>query len=81
VDAEGVHPEHVGNLPTAFTGMINIQHSIQKLLVQAFQEKSKKKLLQALLIDPVVVSAYAAEKVLETMVDLQREYLPDFCGD
>ena len=78
VDADGIHPEHVGELPEGFAAMIRTQHSIQKLLVQAYVEKSQKLLLQALLLDPVVRSAGAAEQVLNTMLNLQKEYLPDF---
>ncbi len=54
------------------------QHSIQKLIVQAYKEKSKRLLLQALLLDPVVESAIQAEKFLDYMLKLQAEYLPEF---
>jgi alpha-galactosidase len=79
VDAGGVHPEHVGELPEGFAAMIRTQQAIQRLLVQAFLEGSKKLLLQALLLDPVVHSAHAAGEVLDTMLDLQKEYVPAFC--
>ena len=49
------------------------------IMVRAFVEGSKKLLLQALLLDPVVHSAHAAGEVLDTMLDLQKEYVPAFC--
>jgi alpha-galactosidase len=78
VDANGIHPEFVGSLPEGFAAQIRLQHSIQKLLVEAYQQKSRKLLLQALLLDPVVDSAVNAKKFLDYMLDLQAEYLPEF---
>jgi alpha-galactosidase len=78
VDAHGIHPEFVGSLPEGFAAQIRLQHSIQKLLVEAYQRKSKKLLLQALLLDPVVDSAVNAKKLLEYMLEIQSEYLPEF---
>lgn len=78
VDAEGIHPENVGVLPEAFASMIRTQHAIQRLIVQAYTQKSKDLLYQALLLDPLVHSAEAARKILETMLELQKEYLPEF---
>ncbi|MBD3306958.1 hypothetical protein GF339_11080 [candidate division KSB3 bacterium] len=78
VDADGIHPEHVGPLPEGFAAQIRLQHSIHKLLVDAYVRKSKPLLLQALLLDPVVDSARNAKKCLDAMLDLQAEYLPEF---
>lgn len=78
VDAGGIHPEHIGSLPEGFAAQIRIQHSIQKLLVEAFARKSKQLLLQALLLDPVVDSSIKAEQMLNYMLEIQAEYLPDF---
>jgi alpha-galactosidase len=78
VDAEGVHPEFIGSLPEGFAAQIRLQHAIQKLLVEAYQQKSKKLLLQALLLDPVVDSAVNAQKFLEYMLNIQVDYLPEF---
>ena len=76
-DADGVHPEFVGEFPEGFAAMIRLQHSIQKLLVDAYNEKSKKLLLQALLLDPVVDSARQAEKCMDYMFEIQKDYLPE----
>ncbi len=78
VDASGLHPETVGELPEAFAALIQRQHSIQKILTQAYAERSKRLLLQALLIDPVVDSAKRAEEFLDYMLKLQADYLPEF---
>ena len=77
VDAGGIHPEFVGKLPEGFAAQIRLQHSIQKLLLEAYQHKSKALLLQALLLDPVVDSALNARKFLDYMLELQSDYLPE----
>ena len=78
VDAAGIHPEYVGSLPEGFAAQIRLQHSIQKLLLEAYRQKSKKLLFQALLLDPVVDSAVNARKFLDYMLAIQAEYLPEF---
>ena len=72
-----MHPETVKELPEAFAALIRRQHSIQKLLVQAYAEKSRRLLLQALLLDPVITSARRAEEYLDYVLKLQAEYLPE----
>lgn len=75
VDASGVHPVHIGGLDEHFAAHIRLQNSIQKLCAEGFMEKSRKKLLQALLLDPVTESAVQAEKCFDYMWQLQRAYL------
>jgi len=78
VDARGVHPQHVGALPEPFAAMIRTQFSIISLVTEAYRARSKKLLLQALLMDPVVDSVTAAEKLLDDMLERQSEFLPTF---
>lgn len=74
----GIFPETVPALDEGFASQIRLQHSIQKLILKAWQTKSRKLLLQALLLDPVVHSAEKAEKLLDIMFDLQKDYIPEF---
>jgi len=78
VDGQGLHPLSVGPLPEPLAALCRTQISIQKLLVQAYRERSRSLLLQALLIDPVVNSARNAELMLKEMLELQEEFLPEF---
>ena len=77
VDAKGVHPVQVGPLPEAIAAMCRLQGSIQNLLVEAYRQQSKKFLLQALIIDPIVDSADRAEQMMEHMLRSQANYLPE----
>jgi alpha-galactosidase len=76
VDAGGIHAVMVGPLPEAIAGLCRLQVSIQNLVVEAFRERSKSLLLQAIVIDPVVDSADRARKMMEHMLRLEAEYLP-----
>ncbi|HUX22880.1 MAG TPA: hypothetical protein VMW69_16710 [Spirochaetia bacterium] len=79
IDAAGVHPDRVGRLPEGFAALIRKQQAVQRLLVAAYREGSRKLLLQALLLDPLAEGQAAQiERMLDVMLDLQAEYLPTF---
>jgi alpha-galactosidase len=78
VDRHGIHPITVGPLPEPIAAMIRLQHSIHDLLTEAYRTGSRRLLLQALLLDPVVDSIGAAERMLDDMLELQRDFLPTF---
>ncbi len=65
------------NLPTGFLGHINIQGTIHQLLIEAYVEKSKNKLLQAILLDPQAPTYYQAAAMIDRMCELQKDLLPE----
>lgn len=75
VDARGVHPCVLGNLPRGFAGLLNNQVAAVDLAVEAALHGSRELALQALLVDPVVDSVEAAERTLDTILSLQSEFL------
>jgi alpha-galactosidase len=77
VDAGGVRPVPVGPLPEAIAGVCQLQISIMKLLVEAYRQRSKGLLLQALLIDPIVDSYPRARAMMETMLKVEADVLPE----
>lgn len=70
-------PEHMPKLPEAVLAMLRNQCSINQLLVDAYQEKSKDKLLQAILIDPTCHSYRAAIHCVNDLFERQAEVLPE----
>jgi alpha-galactosidase len=78
VDAGGIHPESVGAIPEPWAAYIRTQMTIVELVTEAYRTGSKRTLLQALLADPVITSVSAAEKMLDEMLGLQKEFLPAF---
>lgn len=75
VDAAGVHPISLGPLPDPISKLMSMQASVQQLSVDAAVHASKETALQALLIDPAVNSAVAAEKLLEELWEINRPYI------
>jgi alpha-galactosidase/6-phospho-beta-glucosidase family protein len=68
----------VGRLSTPVAAMVQQEIAIQELAVEAAMTGSRSLALQALLIDPCVHSASAAEAFLDDVLKEQRAYLPAF---
>ena len=76
VNKEGVHGIPIGDkLPKGFTGLLYNQVAIHKLTADTVLSGSREIALQALLVDPIVDKVSAAEKMLDTMLELQQDYL------
>ena len=63
------------NYPADFASLLMNQVSVMRLTAEAVLEKSKSKALKALLADPVVDNAVQAEKLLGTMIEIQKQHL------
>ena len=75
-DASGMRPRTMEPLPEAVAAMMRTQGSIHKLLVEAYAEQSRDKLLQALLLDPCVDSYRRAVECMDEMLAVESELLP-----
>ena len=75
-DGNGLKPHSMARLPEPVNSLIRTQASIQKLLVEAFDQGSKEKLLQAILLEPTVDSYRGAVMMMEEMLQLQKVLLP-----
>ena len=77
VGANGVNLTAVEEaLPTAITGMLNLQGTIHRLLVEAYAENSREKLLQAILLDPTVSGYPNAVALIDEMFERESDLLP-----
>ncbi len=75
VDAQGIHGVPLGRLPHGFAGLLQNQVAVHDLTAEAVLQGSRELALQALLVDPIVDKVEAAEKLLDTMLELQKDYL------
>lgn len=80
VTSLGVQGVPMGPLPEGIAGLCALQAQVQKLNVQAGVEGDRRKALQALLLDPVVHSAKAAQAILDELLEAEKELLPQFHG-
>ena len=76
VDSDGLHPRAMEPLPEAVLALLRTQTSINHLLVDAFEERSRDKLLQALLLDPTCHSYHRAVELVDRFFDVQGDVLP-----
>lgn len=77
VDGDGIHPVCTEKIPTGIAAMIATQGAIADLIYEAYTEKSRKKLLQAILLDPTVSTYHNAVNLINEMCDLQKDILPE----
>jgi alpha-galactosidase len=75
VDKNGVHGIPMGELPHAFAGLLYNQVAVHDMTAEAILNKSKKAVLQALLVDPIVDRCTGMEELVDTMIELQSDYL------
>ena len=78
VSASGVTPLPVPALPPAIMATLNIQAAIQDRVVQAAVYGDRHAALQALLLDPLVPSFVDAEKLLDEILTVHTDALPQF---
>ena len=76
VDEKGVHGVRLGELPRGFAGLLYNQVAIHDMTAETVLSGSRDIVLQALLVDPIVDNADAAEQLLDFMLEKQKEYLP-----
>lgn len=77
VDGNGIHPVQVEVLPMAITAMINQQGAIHQLVIEAYTEHSKNRMLQAMLLDLTVSNYNNAVVLIDEMCERQKEILPE----
>lgn len=75
VDAQGVHAVSSSPLPDGIAKLLHMQASCQQLSVDAAARGSKELALQALLIDPVINSSTAAEKILNELWEWNKPFI------
>jgi alpha-galactosidase len=78
VSGAGISGLHVPPLPPGITAMLAQQIAVQDQAVQAAIHGDREAAFQALLLDPVVSSYEAAEKILDELLAVQAPYLPQF---
>lgn len=75
-DSAGIKPVQMEAMPEGIAATIRLHGSIHKLLVEAYAEESRDKLLQAILLEPTVDSYRNAIALCEEMLNLQKSVLP-----
>jgi len=78
VGADCIYSLRMGELPTAIAAILELQLYIMDLAVEAAVMGDRQAALEALIVDPCVPDPVTAEKILDEMLVLQADYLPQF---
>lgn len=76
VSKRGYEPLSMGKIPTFQKGLIEQQVACEKLVVEAYVEKSYVKLWQAITMNKTVPSAAVAKQILDDLIAVNKEYWP-----
>ncbi|MFC1718080.1 hypothetical protein ACFL6S_30745 [Candidatus Poribacteria bacterium] len=78
VDASGVWPIRIGELPKPLAAFNRRDIDQMELTVEAAVTGDRNTVLQTMLLDPVVDNVSSAERILDEMLKTHAEYLPQF---
>lgn len=77
VGKDGYEPLSIGKIPTFQKGLMEEQVAVEKLTVDAWIEGSYHKLWQALTLSKTVPSAGIAKKILDDLIEANKDYWPE----
>jgi maltose-6'-phosphate glucosidase len=77
VGSDGPEPLTQGEIPQFQKGLMEQQVAVEKLVVEAWIEESYQKLWQALTLSKTVPSASVAKKILDDLIEANKEYWPE----
>ena len=78
IDSAGVHGVRVEPLPEPIAAICRAQIAVIDRVVEAGVHGDRSAALQALLLDPVIDSSAQAEAILDEMLNVHRDLLPQF---
>ena len=73
----GPEPVQIGAIPQFQLGLMNQQVAVEKLVVEAWIEKSYAKLWQAITLSKTVPNATVAKVILDELIAANSEYWPE----
>lgn len=77
VGSNGPEPLSIGDIPRFQKGLMEQQVAVEKLVVEAWAEKSYQKLWQAITLSKTVPSATVAKEILDDLIEANKEYWPE----
>jgi 6-phospho-beta-glucosidase len=78
VGAHGVIPLHMGHLPETIRALCQQAKAWESWTVQAGVSGKRSDALMAMMVNPLVPSFEVARKLLDEMLEANRDYLPQF---
>ena len=83
VDRTGLHPTHIGALPSALAALNMTNVLVQGLSVEAALSGDPELLVQAVALDPLTAAGLTLTEIRDmtsAMLEAQRAWLPQYAG-
>lgn len=83
VDAGGVHPQAIGELPSHLAAVNAMQINVQRLAVQAALDADPERVFHALALDPLTAAVCTLDEIrrmTHALLDAHARWLPAFEG-
>jgi maltose-6'-phosphate glucosidase len=77
VGSQGPEPLTQGEIPRFQKGLMEQQVAVEKLVVEAWEEKSYQKLWQAIFLSKTVPNARIAKQILDDLVEANKDFWPE----
>lgn len=77
VGTNGPEPLTQGKIPRFQKGLMEQQVAVEKLVVEAWEEGSYKKLWQALALSRIVPNVRVAQQLLDDLIEANQEFWPE----
>lgn len=75
--ADGIQPMATGKAGRFQRGLMMEQQTCEKLVVDAYEQHSYQKMLQAFALNKTVPDASVAKKILDDMIPVNAPYWPE----
>lgn len=67
----------MGDIPHFQKGLMSQQVAVEKLVVDAWEQRSYQKLWQAITLSKTVPSASVAKAILDELIEASKDYWPE----
>ncbi len=78
VDAAGLHPYALGDLPQSIVPALAQRAAVLDIIIEAAMEGSRRKAIQALCNDAYCTDLGAVERCVDALLQAEADYLPNF---
>ncbi len=78
IDKDGAHPLNIGHVPTKIRGLMQSVKAYEELAIESGVTGDYYTALQALTLHPLVPSATVAKKILDDIIEQNKDYLPQY---
>jgi len=82
VNAEGIKPDHIGNLPVQLAALIQTHINVQRLTIEAALTLKRDHIYHAAMFDPHTSAELDLDQIysmVDELLEAHGDMLPDYC--